>query len=228
MSGEEEEEEEDLDNEDSSGVNPPSLSRIGDHNNSPPAVDYYRRSSPVEHQEMEERKRLERELLVQKEMLIKREETPLYLGGSNNGRSSKSTTPSPSSPTQTQYLYAANYPFAAAAAAFLTPSHLAAAQAAVQASAVAAAAQSGARDQLGAGAAHSGALPAIGGGGESSTGSATPPNNGTADDQSKYTYEEQFKQVRNVRSLGFSIMYYTTLTVCLRLSGSYIFGKSGL
>lgn len=215
MSGEEEEEEEDLDNEDSSGVNPPSLSRIGDHN-SPPAVDYYRRS-PVE-QEMEERKRLERELLVQKEMLIKREETPLYLGGSNNGRSSKSTTPSPSSPTQTQYLYAANYPFAAAAAAFLTPSHIAAAQAAVQASAVAAAAQSGARDQLGAGAAagqHSGALPAMGGG-ESSTGSATPPNNGTADDQSKYTYEEQFKQVRNVRSLGFSIMYIHTVVSASR------------
>ena len=201
MSGEEEEEEEDLDNEDSSGVNPPSLSRIGDHN-SPPA-DYYRRSPE---QEMEERKRLEREFLAQKEMLIKREETPLYLGGSNNGRSSKSTTPSPSSPTQTQYLYAANYPFAAAAAAaFLTPSHIAAA-AAVQASAVAAA-QSGASQLAGAQAA-AGALPAIGGG-ESSTGSATPPNNGTADDQSKYTYEEQFKQVRNVRSLGFSSCIYT-------------------
>lgn len=212
MSGEEEEEEEDLDNEDSSGVNPPNLSRMGDHN-SPPAIEYYRRS-PVEQEMVEERKRLERELLVQKEMMIKREETPLYLGGSNNGRSSKSTTPSPSSPTQSQYLYAANYPFAAAAA-FLTPSHIAAAQAAVQATAVAAAAQSGARDQLGAGAVagqHSGALPAIGGG-ESSTGSATPPNNGTADDQSKYTYEEQFKQVRNVRSLG---VLYTLSEQCFR------------
>lgn len=104
--------------------------------------------------------------------------------------SSKSTTPSP--PHQ-QYLYAAGHPFAAAAAAFLSPSQLAAAQAAAVAS-MAAAHQQHAAAQLG------------GGGG--SSGSATPPDHsggmapspgggrGMEQDQSKYTYEEQFKQVR--------------------------------
>lgn len=114
-------------------------------------------------------------------------------GGQHHSRgvpSSKSTTPSP--PHQ-QYLYAAGHPFAAAAAAFLSPSQLAAAQAAAVAS-MAAAHQQHAAAQLG------------GGGG--SSGSATPPDHsggmapspgggrGMDQDQSKYTYEEQFKQVR--------------------------------
>ncbi|KAG8189633.1 hypothetical protein JTE90_009563 [Oedothorax gibbosus] len=111
-----------------------------------------------------------------------------YLSSPQHRRpGSKSTTPSPSSPPHQQYLYAAGHPLAA----FLSPSQLAAAQAAAVASMAAAH--------------HQAQAAALGGGGGSSTGSATPPNNGGGmaspsgrgldPDQSKYTYEEQFKQL---------------------------------
>ncbi|GIY09414.1 hypothetical protein CDAR_110551 [Caerostris darwini] len=103
-----------------------------------------------------------------------------------NGNS-KSGTPSPDASGQ-QYLYAANHPFSAT---FFNPSHMAAAQAAV--------AMATGRHLT----------PAPLSGGSSSHGSETPPNNGIGGaaspkgaagetDQSKYTFEEQFKQVRTL------------------------------
>ncbi|GIY94475.1 hypothetical protein CEXT_57761 [Caerostris extrusa] len=107
-----------------------------------------------------------------------------------NGNS-KSGTPSPDTSGQ-QYLYAANHPFNAT---FFNPSHMAAAQAAV------------------AMAAGRHLTPAPLSGGSSSHGSETPPNNGIGGaaspkgaagetDQSKYTFEEQFKQHRPYASLN--------------------------
>ncbi|GFY72277.1 protein dead ringer homolog [Trichonephila inaurata madagascariensis] len=132
-------------------------------------------------QEEQQQKRLE--ILAHKEMMM-RDEIGYIPSPENNhhhpaGNGSKSATPSP--PTPTQYLYAAGHPFGA----FIPPQ---------MAQAVAAMASS------------SHHLPPPMSVGSSSAGSATPPNNGIGSiasprgaageqDQSKYTFEEQFKQL---------------------------------
>ncbi|GFT45371.1 protein dead ringer homolog [Nephila pilipes] len=133
---------------------------------------------------MKRQHEMEREFLAQKEML--RDELGYQPSPESNhhhaaGNGSKSATPSPTSPPPTQYLYAAGHPYGA----FLAPQ---------MAQAVAAMAS----------ASHH--LPPPMSVGSSSAGSATPPNNGIGSiasprgaageqDQSKYTFEEQFKQL---------------------------------
>ncbi|GBM03145.1 hypothetical protein AVEN_200833-1 [Araneus ventricosus] len=147
-------------------------------------------------QEQLKQQHMEREYMAHSERLMRDEMGYLNSPESNhhhpagNG-SSKSATPSPTSPPPTQYLYAAGHPFSSA---LFNPSQMAAA---AQAAAVAMASAS---------AAHHHQIPPMSAG-SSSAGSATPPNNGIGSmssprgaagegDQSKYTFEEQFKQVR--------------------------------
>ncbi|CAL1278610.1 unnamed protein product [Larinioides sclopetarius] len=144
----------------------------------------------------QQQQHIEREYMAHSERLMRDEMGYLNSPESNhhhpagNG-SSKSATPSPTSPPPTQYLYAAGHPFSSAL--FNTTQMAAAAQAAAVAMANASAA-------------HHHQIPPMSAG-SSSAGSATPPNNGIGSmssprgaagegDQSKYTFEEQFKQVR--------------------------------
>lgn len=133
------------------------------------------------HQEIQERKHIERELLAQKDMLIKREcDLPPSAGYGPSGSVS-----SPNSPPGQQYLYAATPTMPG----FVSPS-LAAVQAV--ASGVLSSHPSGS---------HPASFPI----GSSPAGSSGPTNNGGSpsshrgqdSDQSKYTFEEQFKQVRH-------------------------------
>ncbi|CAL1278609.1 unnamed protein product [Larinioides sclopetarius] len=143
----------------------------------------------------QQQQHIEREYMAHSERLMRDEMGYLNSPESNhhhpagNG-SSKSATPSPTSPPPTQYLYAAGHPFSSAL--FNTTQMAAAAQAAAVAMANASAA-------------HHHQIPPMSAG-SSSAGSATPPNNGIGSmssprgaagegDQSKYTFEEQFKQL---------------------------------
>ncbi|CAL1278611.1 unnamed protein product [Larinioides sclopetarius] len=145
----------------------------------------------------QQQQHIEREYMAHSERLMRDEMGYLNSPESNhhhpagNG-SSKSATPSPTSPPPTQYLYAAGHPFSSAL--FNTTQMAAAAQAAAVAMANASAA-------------HHHQIPPMSAG-SSSAGSATPPNNGIGSmssprgaagegDQSKYTFEEQFKQQWN-------------------------------
>nr|XP_042895566.1 protein dead ringer homolog [Parasteatoda tepidariorum] len=182
---EEEDEEEDL--EDPSGLTAMSQLHVSapDHQNTQEAL-----IERIQRRQEEERKYME---MTQKEALLR--DDPGYMssppGGNHHPRNgSKSTTPSPSSPPPQQYLYAA-HPFASMFNPTLNPQMAAAAQA------VAAAAMASAAHHMPQQSSHH-----LSGG--SSTGSATPPNNGISlssprggsdQDQSKYTFEEQFKQV---------------------------------
>ncbi|XP_055926408.1 protein dead ringer homolog isoform X3 [Argiope bruennichi] len=154
-----------------------------------------KRRQEQEQLKQQQQQHMEREYMAHTERMIRDEMGYLNSPESNhhhpagNG-SSKSATPSPTSPPPTQYLYAAGHPFSSA---LFNPSQMAAA---AQAAAVA---------MANATAAHHHQIPPISAG-SSSAGSATPPNNGIGSmssprgaagegDQSKYTFEEQFKQL---------------------------------